>query len=81
MTQHASIQKTEQGFKVESYKELRCPACGRCLLQSAGILKIEIVCARCKARVKVEGEDIILVKSPRKLTGKLLNNWKKLAIY
>ena len=74
MTQNASVSIGEHGqVIVTAYKEFRCPACGRCLLEVQGEAKIKIVCGRCRGVWKLEaGGTTKMIKPPRHIAGKIL---------
>lgn len=77
MTLNASIRKEEGQFTVRAYKEMRCPACERLLFETSGKIDVGITCSRCKARWRIENGDFDLISPPKKLAGKLLENWLK----
>lgn len=78
MTVNASITKTEDGqFAVQAFREMRCPACERLLFESNGADGLRVSCSRCKARWHIVGNEFHLISPPKKLTGKLLENWLK----
>lgn len=80
MTLNASISKNGPGqYAVQVFKEYRCPACDRLLLQMDGEPDetIQCFCNRCKATWRITKGQFFLLKKPKKLSGKLLDNWEK----
>ncbi|MFA4904703.1 MAG: hypothetical protein WC600_18405 [Desulfobaccales bacterium] len=72
LTQNASISKTEDGqFTVTTYKEFKCPACGRIILEPRPGAEFKIQCHRCGAMWKMEGGSTTMLRPPKKVAGKM----------
>lgn len=80
MTINASIYKNGQEFKVRTYRQIRCNACEGLLFETTDDndkINLEIQCSRCKALWRITFGAFNLLRPPKRMTGKLLDNWEK----
>lgn len=73
MIYNASIEPTENGYRVIQYKQFSCPACQKVLCEINGSSFIRIKCLKCKALWRIEDGRYEMVKPPERIDGDLKN--------